>query len=76
VASAWPQLTFRLIQNKYGFLGKKDRNEYARDDKNTKQLKSLGWGGSKFWASEIESEVSKVADIVEAEWRRLKGERP
>jgi len=57
------------------FWVKKIETNMLRDDNNTKQLENLGWVVLRFWASDIESEVSKVADIVEAEWRRLKGEQ-
>lgn len=45
-----------------------------RDKENTGKLEKQGWVVLRFWASDIESDLSGVADQVESTMRQLRGD--
>lgn len=52
---------------------KKIRNNIARDNKNSKTLKDMGWTVIRVWESDIKKDVKKCGDIIEySYWNKIR----
>lgn len=58
-----------------GFWVKKIEGNVRRDEANTKKLERDGWVVLRFWASDVEADPSRVADLVESKLRELRERR-
>ena len=75
----WRRRGHRRVEDAFktntDFWVRKIEGNARRDKENTKKLEQDGWVVLRFWASDVESRLNGIADLVETKLRDLRDER-
>ena len=76
----WQRRGYKRIEDAFktntAFWVKKIKGNMRRDRENTKKLQAEGWVVLRFWVSDVESNLSGIADLIEEKLRELKNMSP